>query len=95
MFLCYLGHMPAIGLMWAVWNRVIGGPGDASYLAFYLLAPFASVGLGILSGRLLDRAPSDVQRMLRGKVFGGGTPMAIPTPAPVAATLSSRAGGGR
>lgn len=79
MFLCYLTHMPMIGLLWAVWSHLVGTPQDASYLAFYLLAPIACVSLGLAAGRLMDGLPADLQCLLRGKALGVARGPAVQT----------------
>ncbi len=67
-FLAYLMHMPLIGILWVVWQHFVGTEMDASYLAFYLLAPVLALIAGYLLDSLLDAAPPTMQLALRGKV---------------------------
>lgn len=93
MFLCFLSHLPIIGLLWAVWSRVAGGPGQPVYAVFYLAAPFVSVAIALHAGRWLNTAPAGVQRLIRGKAFGPAGQRR--RPAATAETLSATAGDGR
>lgn len=66
-FLAYLSHMLVIGVLWVVWQRLIGGAQDPSYILFYLATPPLMMTLAVFWGRALDRAPVVLQILLRGK----------------------------
>jgi hypothetical protein len=65
-FLAYLMHVPLLGVIWAVWHRLIGNEFVPSYALFFILSPVLVFGLAQRLGRFLDRAPSGISRMLRG-----------------------------
>jgi hypothetical protein len=67
-FETYLLHVPLIGVLWLPWTVLVGGPDEASYLLFFLLAPVAAVAAGMGFGALCDRLPAPAQMLLRGKV---------------------------
>lgn len=67
-FETYLLHVPLIGMLWVPWTILVGGPQDASYLLFFLLAPVVAIAGGFVLGAACDRAPVPVQKLLRGKV---------------------------
>lgn len=68
MYLCYLAHLPVMGIAWTIWTATVGGPMDDSYVLFFVMAPIACVMLAAAAGPLLDHAPVLAQRLLRGKV---------------------------
>jgi hypothetical protein len=55
-------------VLWLPWTVLVGGPDEASYLLFFLLAPVAAVAAGMGFGALCDRLPAPAQMLLRGKV---------------------------
>jgi hypothetical protein len=67
-FETYLLHVPLIGMLWVPWTVLVGGPGEASYLLFFLLAPVVAIAAGMSFGALCDRLPAPAQMLLRGKV---------------------------
>lgn len=67
-YLSYLLHIPFIGLLWVIWNRTIGNQFQDSYLFFYMISPFLSLAVGFLIGKILDKTPSLIQLLLRGKI---------------------------
>lgn len=69
-YLAYLIHVPFIGVLWSLWNRLIGTPDDASYLVFYLATPILAFFVARLFGRLIDGLPDTVQILARGKFRG-------------------------
>ena len=76
-FLAYLFHAPVIGALWVVWQRVIGGAQDPSYIVFYLTMPPMVMLLAVLCGRTLDLAPVGLQILLRGKTVAAVKPDAM------------------
>ncbi len=73
-FLAYLSHVPVIGVFWVIWQRVIGGAQDTSYVVFYLLMPPIIMALAVFCGRRLDHAPTRLQILLRGKIVAASGP---------------------
>lgn len=69
-YLAYLMHVPLIAFLWAFWVRIVGGPGDTPYLAFYLAMPPLVFAIARLAGQAIDRLPAPAQLLLRGKVHG-------------------------
>ncbi len=67
-YLAYLMHVPVLGILWAVWRSLVGGPDDRSYLLFFLAAPVVVFALAVRLGVTLDRAPRVVQIALRGRI---------------------------
>lgn len=67
-YLAYLLHVPLLGIFWAFWRALVGGPEATSYLAFYLCAPLLAFVFAIGLGRMLDAAPGVVQIALRGRI---------------------------
>lgn len=92
MYLCYLAHVPVIGIGWTLWTATVGGPLDESYTVFFLTAPVVCVALTYMCGTLLDHAPVAAQRLLRGKVISRGPRRAMPQLPQVA--LSGKASSG-
>lgn len=68
MFLTYLMHMPLLAIFWFLWQRLVGGSMDVSYILFFFGCPIVAMGLGILFGQLADHLPAWMQTGLRGKV---------------------------
>ena len=66
-FLAYLSHVPVIGVFWVVWQRVVGGAQDPSYVIFYLMMPPIIMTLAVMCGRGLDHMPTGFQIVMRGK----------------------------
>lgn len=92
MYLCYLAHLPVMGIAWTIWTATVGGPMDDSYVLFFLAAPIFCVMLTARLAPMLDRAPDTVQRLLRGKVY---TPRpAVNSGRTAHPALSTRATGG-
>lgn len=73
-FLAYLFHVPVIGVLWVVWQRMVGGPQDPSYIVFYLTMPPTIMLLALTFGRALDLAPNGLQILLRGKTVAAARP---------------------
>ena len=65
-FLAYLMHVPLIGVIWAIWHRLVGNEFAPSYLIFFIFSPVLVFSLAQRLGRFLDRAPPGLSRMLRG-----------------------------
>jgi hypothetical protein len=89
-FETYLLHVPLIGILWVAWSTAVGGPGDPSYLGFFLAAPVAAVAAGRALSAILGRSPPWLQRLARGRA---ATPRAAGVPARAAeAAGTPRAG---
>ncbi len=73
-FLAYLSHVPAIGVLWVIWQHLIGGAQEPSYILFYLAMPPVILALAALCGRTLDLAPNGLQILLRGKAVAAVKP---------------------
>lgn len=73
-FLAYLSHSTIFGVMWVGWTHVVGRENQASYVAFYLLAPPLVFAMAVYAGNRLDRAAAPVQLCVRGKATAVGAP---------------------
>lgn len=69
-YLAYLVHVPLAAILWVIWTGLVGGPGEASYLIFYLASPLVIFAIARQFARLIDGLPPTAQILLRGKVHG-------------------------
>ena len=71
MFVAYLAHVPFFGVVWFVWQRVVGSEQALAYVVFFLGLPVLGVIVGQLVDHLIRRMPRMIQLPLRGREFGG------------------------
>ena len=79
MYLAYLAHVPLFGVAWAVWQHAAGGPLQESYVIFYVASPIVAIGVAVVAGTLIDRAPPALQKLIRGRAVRRRIPaLAVP-----------------
>lgn len=66
-YLTYLMHVIVISLLWVLWQPLMGEANAPVYVVFFLAAPVVALVAGQAAGRVCDRMPPWMQRLVRGK----------------------------